>query len=249
MWRGHVRALRRAGLTAAAIDLPGHGKRRGEPFSVAAACAAVDDAVTRLAPDGSAVVLVGHSLGGYMAGEYASRNPERIALLVLSGCSTTPNGPLAWGFRVGSRIVSRLPAQGRRFDRLAQRLVLRPWARADVTDGGLAYEAMPAALSAACTLRPTATLARLDRPIWLVNGRWDHFRLGEKRLARVLRQGRTVIVPGAGHMAPLDQPVAYTRILLAAVRAAGDQGRPLSAGPEEAPWPPSHWVAARGAAG
>jgi pimeloyl-ACP methyl ester carboxylesterase len=217
IWREHVAALGRAGVSALALDLPGHGARRGERFTVEAACAAIDDGVRQ---SSGPVVLVGHSLGGYMAGEYASRYPDRVALAVLSGCSTTPAGPLAWMFRRASALIARFPARGARADRAVQCLVLRPGFRADVAAGGLAYEAMPAAIKAVCALRPMASLARIDTPIWLVNGRWDHFRLGERRLVRRLRDARTVIVRGAGHLVPMDQPDTYIQILLAAHREA-----------------------------
>jgi pimeloyl-ACP methyl ester carboxylesterase len=215
MWRGHVAALGGAGVHAVALDLPGHGTRRGERFTVEAACAAIDAAVDQM---GAPVMMVGHSLGGYMAGEYTSRYPERVGLLILSGCSTTPAGPFAWAFRWASALVARMPGQGARADHLAQRLLLRPGPRADVAAGGLAYEAMPAAIAAACTLRPMTSLAAIDTPIWLVNGKWDHFRVGEQRMMRRLRDVRTVIVRGAGHLVPMDRPEVYTQILLAAHR-------------------------------
>jgi len=74
----------RHGRRAVALDLRGHG--------LSDAPADSDYAVTGLAEDVAAVadslqldrfVLVGHSLGGMVAAEYAGKNPERVAGLVL----------------------------------------------------------------------------------------------------------------------------------------------------------------------
>ena len=72
-------------------DLPGHGRRAGERFTTDAAVAAI--AATAEAGDrdrAAPVVLVGHSLGGYMAMAYAARHPHRLAGLVLIGASAVP---------------------------------------------------------------------------------------------------------------------------------------------------------------
>ncbi|HET8982690.1 MAG TPA: alpha/beta fold hydrolase, partial [Pedococcus sp.] len=79
-------------------DLPGHGQRAGEPFTADAAVAAIAAAVEagdRAAP----VVLVGHSLGGYMAMAYAARHPTRLSGLVLIGASAVPQGLGAAAYR------------------------------------------------------------------------------------------------------------------------------------------------------
>ena len=81
-----------------AVDLPGHGARAGEPFTMAGASDAVVAAIEAEAPAGRAVI-VGLSLGGYVAIETAERCPERVAGLVLAGCSAEPVGPVAAVFR------------------------------------------------------------------------------------------------------------------------------------------------------
>ncbi|HSE53907.1 MAG TPA: alpha/beta fold hydrolase [Gemmatimonadales bacterium] len=84
-WAAQLAHLR-TGRRAIALDLRGHGQ--------SAAPADGDYAVAALARDIAAVVdslgidrfvLVGHSLGGSAAGEYAGANPGRIAGLVLVG--------------------------------------------------------------------------------------------------------------------------------------------------------------------
>src|SRR5699024_7802679 len=62
MWRSQLAALEEAGVPALAPDLPGHGARADEEFTVEAALAAIEDAAESL---GGEVVVVGLSLGGY----------------------------------------------------------------------------------------------------------------------------------------------------------------------------------------
>ena len=97
-----------------AIDLPGHGERADERFTMQAASDAVIAAIEAEAPAGRAVI-VGLSLGGYVAIEAAERCPERVAGLVLSGCSAEPVGPVALLFRALAAVLERAPrgAQGR----------------------------------------------------------------------------------------------------------------------------------------
>ncbi|WP_341855179.1 alpha/beta hydrolase [Brachybacterium sp. GPGPB12] len=47
MWKGQVRRLRDRGYEVIAPDLPGHGARRGEPFTLKSALATIDEAVSR----------------------------------------------------------------------------------------------------------------------------------------------------------------------------------------------------------
>ena len=70
-------------VDVALVDLPGHGTRAAEEFTLAR-CVEVIDEVVR---DGSEapVVLVGHSLGGYAAMAYAAQHGSVLSGLVLAG--------------------------------------------------------------------------------------------------------------------------------------------------------------------
>ena len=88
MWRGQVAALEAAGHHASAIDLPGHGSRLGEGFTLDGAVAAMADAV--LAAE-HPVLLCGFSLGGYTAIHYAGLKHRPIVGLRAASCGTRPN--------------------------------------------------------------------------------------------------------------------------------------------------------------
>ena len=65
IWAPQVAALG-GEFRAIAIDLPAHGQRAGEPFSLESAADAVAATIRAEAAGGSAIV-VGLSLGGYVA--------------------------------------------------------------------------------------------------------------------------------------------------------------------------------------
>ena len=215
MWRHQEQTLRTAGYPVLAIDLPGHGKRMGESFTVPAALAAIDDGVAHL---GGRVLLVGLSLGGYYAMAYAAQHPDRVAGLVAAGCSAVPKGVLLEGYRVLARMIHRLPDRGLWLHETMARRLLPPAGARDVLAGGAALDVMDAGLRATSTLTPLASLAAYPGPIWLVNGALDHFRLNERRFLAACRNGEVVVVPGATHLSSLAQPERFTTILL---RVAG----------------------------
>ena len=70
LWKGRA--------TVGLVDLPGHGRLAGEPFTLERCVEVVDEAVDE-APEGAPVVLVGHSLGGYVAMAYAEEHASRMA--------------------------------------------------------------------------------------------------------------------------------------------------------------------------
>ena len=87
---GHVaRALLERGYAVEAIDLPGHGKSygaRGHVGTWEEYRGAVDlwmgDMGAR--PGGDHVALLGHSMGSFVAFDWALRNPDRLRALILS---------------------------------------------------------------------------------------------------------------------------------------------------------------------
>lgn len=180
-------ALGRAGHPTHAVDLPGHGSRTGERFTLAGAVAAIDDAV---AAQRTPPLLVGLSLGGYTSLAYAAEHQAKLSGMVLSGCSTEIAGkPLHLYRRWSGRVAG----------------VFRPAGTWHVVEDMLhamhGYSAL-------------ADLRRLLIPVWLVNGRRDPLRLSENRFLASHPDARLHVVPGAGHDVNTDAPTAYNRILL-----------------------------------
>lgn len=215
MWRFQEERLREAGHLVLAIDLPGHGERMKEAFTVQAALTAIDTGVRQL---GGRVLLVGLSLGGYYAVAYAAEHPERVVGLVAAGCSAVPQGMLLEGYRLLARIIHRLPDRGLWLHETMARRLLPTAGAQDVLAGGAALDVMDSGLRETATLTPLASLAAYPGPIWLVNGQFDHFRLNERRFLAACRNGEVVVVAGATHLSSLAQPERFTRILLQITR-------------------------------
>ncbi len=197
-----------------AIDLPGHGERADERFTMSAASDAVIAAVEAEAPGGRAVI-VGLSLGGYVAIEAAERCPERVSGLVLSGCSAEPVGPVALLFRALAALLERAPlgAQGRvssTFFRVRYgREVADP-----IIAGGFWSAGGAQALRVLVRTRFLERLARLWTPVLVVNGALDPvFGPGGDPWAAACRRGRHVVLSRAMHLASLDRPAAFSDLV------------------------------------
>lgn len=196
-------------VTSAALDLPGHGRLSAEPFTLPRGVAVVDD-VVRAAPAGAPVVLVGHSLGGYVAMAYAAQHGDWLAGLVLAGASAIPAGPGAAVYRAVARLTDALgPARmGRVYDAVLTRRY-DPQLVAAVQAGGYSFgdtRAMWGAVMEACH---PAMLRRFTGPVLLLNGQWDQFRLGERAFLRHLPNASLQVIPGATHFSCLDRPAAF----------------------------------------
>ena len=192
IWDDQVRALTQGGHATVAIDLPGHGSRSGERFTFEGGLAAIDEAVRSC---DSPPLLVGLSLGGYMALAYAGEHEDRLAGVLLAGCSTDLKGkPLRAYRRASHRLV---PALGL---------------------GGGTWHVVTDMLAALHGYAPLRDLRRLALPVWLVNGARDPLRFGARRYLGANPGARQWVVPGAGHDVNSHNPVAFNRILLHVLR-------------------------------
>lgn len=189
IWRHQVAAMRRLGYSCATVDLPGHGTQVGVRFTLESALGAIDDAVREF---DDPPLLVGLSLGGYTSLAYAARNPGAVAGVVLSGCSTEIRGKPLSLYRRASTHALRLLRHPRR----------ATWPL--ITD-------MLRAMQGYSSL---ADIRRLDAPVWIVNGRWDVLRFGERRVLAAQPTARRHVIRRAGHDVNTHAPVAFTRVLL-----------------------------------
>jgi pimeloyl-ACP methyl ester carboxylesterase len=214
MWRAQVQTLEAAGHRAVAVDLPGHGVRRGERFTMDGAVDALGTVIDDL---GGRALVVGLSLGGYVAITHAARRPDQVAGLVAAGCSTRPLRAAVGGWILLARGIGKLPDAGARLNQFMVDLTLASDAAVDVGAGGFALDVMDDVLREVGRARPVEDLARVEAPVWLVNGQFDHFRTEERRFLRACRDGRLVVLRGARHLASLDAPVGFSRLLLEAL--------------------------------
>jgi pimeloyl-ACP methyl ester carboxylesterase len=224
MWRPQMNDLRDA-YRVIAVDLPGHGALAGEPFTIATAASAVERAIVQAG--GGRAVVVGLSLGGYVAMDLAARRPELIRALVLSGATTEPVGRLATPYVALASIMERF--NGPRLDAINEwffRTRFAPEIADPIVAGGFWSTGGAQALRAIVGERFAPRLARYPGPTLIVNGDLDlFFRLSVKRFARASRDHRRVRLRGATHLANLDRPGAFSLAIRRFVEALPDPDR------------------------
>ncbi|MER5418768.1 alpha/beta fold hydrolase [Streptosporangium roseum] len=201
--------LSRLDRPAAAVDLPGHGTRRGEPFSMDAATSAVADAIDSL---GGRALVAGLSIGGYVGIAAAGRFPGRVAGLVAMGC-TSRSTSMAGVYRSVASLAARNPGYADRISSYALRRLLPGPAGAAMVAGGLSCEVMPQVIEAVAGHDQFAALAAYPGRVWLVNGARDPFRSDERDFLRACRNGRLILIPRRGHLGVMRDPGPLARLV------------------------------------
>lgn len=215
MWAPQRDALSRE-FRVIAPDLPGHGTRADEPFRMETAVETLEEVFEDLT-DGSAH-LVGISLGGYTATEFAHRHPEKVESLVLSSSSANPVGVLGTLSRAVGRLTLLLSKSGlaeRATNWLAGRFVrsreLQPEVADEIVDAGFDLRPFGEAGVEIADEDFRTALASFPGPAFILNGKWDLImRLGEKDHASAKGDARVQVIDGAGHVCNLDRPGVFT---------------------------------------
>lgn len=195
---------------AIALDLPAHGTRADEAFTLDGAADLVAATIREQAQDGRAVV-VGLSLGGYVAMALAEREPERVRGLVLAGATAEPIGIPSLAYRALAEALDRL--DGPALERLNSwffRTRYPSEIAEPIIEGGFWSSGGAHALRALLGKRFAPRLAAYPGPTLIINGEWDLlFRLSAGTFARAARDSQRVRLRRALHLSNLDQPAAF----------------------------------------
>ena len=229
MWRAQLEALAVAGIPARAIDLPGHGTRMSERFTLDAARESIASAVREeTAATGELPYLVGFSLGGYLSIDWVAAHQGRVAGVLAASCGTVPH-PLVMGvWRAIARVIHTFPDRGRRLNDFAVDLFVPKPGSHDIIAGGVALEVMDDVLTSLLELTPLESLAQISEPLLFVNGRLDHVGLQSKRFLAAAQHGSMVTIPRATHMVSATHPELFTAAMLdgfTSTRATPDPSR------------------------
>ena len=200
-------------------DLPGHGVAADDAFTLAGAAEAV--ARTIEAEGGGRAILVGLSLGGYVAIDVAARWPERVAGLVLAGTTTEPVGPRALAFHALAWIFDTLDETWlRRINAWFFRWRYRPAIAEPIVAGGFYFRGGAVAVRSLVGERFRPRLARYRGPILILNGEFDLlFRLSQRSFVDAANDARAAVIPRATHLTNIDRPEVFTAALRRFVRA------------------------------
>lgn len=228
MWREHLEWLAEAGYHAVAVDLPGFGEAA---FGDGPQAPWEDVLRTLRDLNVERAVLVGNSFGAAVALRVAAIAPAAVSGLVLIS-------PPPLALEPSAQLSAAWEAENAALDRgdvdAAVDAVVHAWTQPGAPQAlrdrvaamqrrtfelqGVGAEAQEAPDPLE---QHPEVLAELPIPTLAAAGEHDmpDFRHGADELAEVLPAGQCVVIPGAGHLAPLETPQAFRELLLGFLRA------------------------------
>jgi len=213
LWRDQITALKGVGHPVIA-DIT-----RGETLSE------LSDAV--IATGGARFALVGFSLGGIVAQDVMRKAPERVTHLALLGSTAQPDDLARSSERARLIALARRPGHFHGFGGRIARAYLAP---ANQGNDQLVERIrdMTTRLGAEIYIRQSlierpdsrATLRRVQCPSLVLCGAEDRITPPSfhREMADLLPNARLVLLPGAGHMAPMEKGLEVTNELLRLLR-------------------------------
>jgi 3-oxoadipate enol-lactonase len=221
-WDGQLPYFAALGYPAHSWDQPGYGHSPAvEPYTLEQVALALKRLIDSVAKE--PVVLVGHSMGGFVAQEAYARFPQLVKGLVLGFTSAAFGGG---GEFAGKFIAARLGPldEGKSMAEVAAAVM--PTMRGSKSDPrGLAQaQRMMAAVSPETYRKAVQMLTTFDRradlsaiavPTLLVAGSDDKTAPPAvmQRMAEKIPGAELVVLEGCGHLGPMDQPDAFNAAL------------------------------------
>jgi 3-oxoadipate enol-lactonase len=215
----HFAAL---GYPSHAWDQPGYGHTPlVEPYDLEQVSAAAKRLIDSFREP---MVLVGHSMGGFIAQETYARHPASIKALVLS--FTSPGFGDRGGDFARQFIAARVGAldQGKTMPELAAELM--PTMRGRKSDpaglkhaqgimSGIAPETYRKAVQLLTTFDGRHNLKNIKVPTLCIAGSEDKTAPPKvvERMAKEIPGAELEILDGCGHLGPMDQPDAFNAVL------------------------------------
>jgi len=207
-WAPQRDILEAHGHPVVVVELPGHGSRIGEPFSIGESLVTVADAVRSLGT--SPVFIVGRGLGGHLAVECGSLI-DTVGGVVAVGCGTQALSWVLDSYRIASTSTHHmLPDRGASFSSAASSAFVRAGSSGAVAPS----EHFADTLRQLDALDTRQALSRLEVPVWLLNGRFDRFWMQEHAFLAAAQRHRLVRQPGVRLAARFRRPVETARLLL-----------------------------------
>jgi pimeloyl-ACP methyl ester carboxylesterase len=211
IWEEHARLLSDE-FFVVTPDLPGHGALADLPFDAPA----IDAFLAYIAGNvvSRAPLIVGYSLGGYVAMRYACELPEHTCGLLLTGSSTNIVGYRRLLYGTAVRITALVPpAAIQKMLTAFFHLTLPPRVARVIIPFRFNHDVFEQSLRLAGGICYSDLLATYPKPVMLVNGAWDLlFRRDERAYTRAA-DARLVLMARSDHVAPLREPAKFSNIV------------------------------------
>jgi len=221
-WDGQLPYFASLGYPSHAWDQPGYGHTPAvEPYDLEQVSAAAKRLIDSFrAP----MVLVGHSMGGFIAQETYARHPGSIKALVLS--FTSPGFGDRGGDFARQFIAARVGAldQGKSMPELAAALM--PTMRGRQSDAaglkhaqgimsGISPDTYRKAVRLLTTFDGRQNLKKISVPTLCIAGSDDKTAPPQvvERMAKEIPGAEYALLEGCGHLGPMDQPDAFNAVL------------------------------------
>jgi len=221
-----------------AIDMPGHGESRlGQADQIERIATLVADFCADLGL--TAIILVGHSMGGSVAVEVTLRYPHLVRRLALIDAAVDayrmPTYTRLYLLpAIGWPVFRITQAIGRAFRPIGQRIPhdhgggwIRPWVRRASYLATFDPEGLYRILRSLFATRADERLQQIRVPTLVLTGQFDSLvpPSHARRLAQVIPGARYVVLPASIHNPMDERPGAFTRALRAFLSDDDEDGR------------------------
>jgi 3-oxoadipate enol-lactonase len=218
-WEEQVPYFGALGYPSHAWDQPGYGKSPiVEPYDLEHVCAALALLIEKLGDE--PVVLVGHSMGGFVAQETCVRYPKLVKALAL--CFTSPAFGGGSGEFARQFIAARVGPldEGKTMAQIAAQLIPTMGSHSKLAEqimAGVPAETYRKAVQLLTTFDRRKELAEIKVPTLLVAGSEDKTAPPSvmEKMAQKIPGAEYVLLQGCGHLGPMDQPAQFNAALLA----------------------------------
>lgn len=177
-------------------------------------------------------IIVGLSMGGYVAMSYLRRYPEHVRALVLANTKATPDSPEGKMGRDKNIGIARdkgatAIAEGMLPKMLASATFATKPELVTRVKQIMESASVPGIIGALNAMRDrpdsTSTLLECGQPVLIIAGADDQLmtETDQQNMKLAARNSTLVTIPDAGHLTPMEQPAAFNHAITEFIRVHG----------------------------